>query len=41
MIFSNGNIYEGEFEKDKITGKGKFKFNNGDIYEGEFKDNKL
>ena len=31
--------YEGEMEKGKREGKGKFFFLNGDIYEGDFKNN--
>jgi hypothetical protein len=38
MIFSDGNIYEGEFKDGNRNGKGKMIFSNGDIYEGEFKD---
>ena len=32
MYFKNGNIYEGDFLNDKITGNGVFKFYNGDEY---------
>ena len=37
MAFSaTGDIYEGYFQKDEITGTGIFKYSNGDIYEGSF-----
>lgn len=39
--YSNGNIYEGEWVKDKKHGKGKYTFYNGDIYIGEFKNDKI
>ena len=38
---SEGNKYEGQFIKDKKSGKGKINFNNGDIYEGDFENNKF
>ena len=34
--FSNGDIYEGDFYCDEITGKGVKIYKNGDIYNGEF-----
>lgn len=39
MIFATGDIYEGEFVNDQISGKGKYTWAKGDIYEGEFKEN--
>lgn len=36
MTFANGDIYEGEFVADKISGKGKYTWATGDVYEGEF-----
>ncbi len=41
MTFSaTGDIYEGQFEKDVITGKGIMKYANGDLYDGYFKNGK-
>lgn len=31
-----GDIYEGQFNKGKMTGKGIFKWKNGEIYKGDF-----
>ena len=31
-------VYEGEFSKDEINGKGTYKYANGDVYEGEFRN---
>ena len=39
--YRNNAKYEGEFKKDKKSGKGKIIFESGDIYEGEFNDNKF
>lgn len=39
--FSNGDIYEGEWEDDKFHGKGKYLYNDGSYFEGLFKNNKL
>ena len=36
LIFPNGDVYEGEFEKDLPHGEGKYFFSNGSVYEGEF-----
>ena len=41
FIFSNGNIYIGEFKSNTITGFGTMKYyQTGDIYEGEWKTGK-
>src|SRR5690606_13006668 len=40
IIYSNGDIYEGEFKNNLIHGRGIFKWDNGDIYEGDFKRGK-
>ena len=37
----NGGKYEGSFENDKRSGKGKIYFDSGDYYEGDFSDNKF
>ena len=35
MTYSaTGDVYEGEFANDEITGSGVFKYSNGDLYEG-------
>lgn len=33
---ATGDIYEGYFQNDEITGTGIFKYSNGDVYEGGF-----
>ena len=35
-MFKNGNIYEGEFIDNIISGKGTYTTKNGDIYIGNF-----
>ncbi len=35
MTFANGHMLNGDWENDKMHGKGNATFNNGDIYEGE------
>lgn len=37
MCFGNGDVYEGNFEKNKIQGKGKYVFASGEIYNGQWK----
>jgi hypothetical protein len=37
MIYSNGNVYEGEFIDGKENEQGKMIYLKGLIYEGEFK----
>lgn len=39
MIFNNGNIYDGEWKKGLMHGKGRMTFNNGSVYEGEWEYN--
>lgn len=34
--YATGDIYEGEFYQNDISGKGVFKYSNGDVYVGEF-----
>lgn len=35
-----GEVYEGAWEKDQMTGKGKYLFNSGSTYEGDWKNAK-
>jgi len=37
----NGDIYEGEWSQDKVTGQGKYTWAEGGEYEGEFLDEAL
>ena len=39
LFFYEGDKYEGEFNNDKINGKGIMTWDNGNKYEGEFKNN--
>lgn len=44
-VYYNGeeaddSVYEGEWDKDKPHGKGKYKNKNGDVYEGDWVDGK-
>lgn len=39
-IFKNGDKYQGEWERDKPNGKGKFWHKDGDFYEGFWLDGK-
>lgn len=45
LIFYNGDMYEGPFDKQMYNGHGKYTFNDTHTitghYEGEFKDNKM
>jgi len=36
ISYSNGDLYEGEFENLMKDGEGKITYGNGDVYEGEF-----
>ena len=38
MAYGNGDIYEGDWDEDKRSGKGSLHYANGDYYEGEFMD---
>ena len=38
QIWTDGSIYEGNWENDKANGKGRLIHGNGDYYEGEWKD---
>ena len=40
MQYTNGDIYVGNWEADKITGTGKMIYADGFIYEGEWKNSK-
>ena len=35
-MYTNGNIYMGEYHKGKAEGKGKYFWVNGETYEGEW-----
>ena len=41
MIYSNGDIYEGQFKENSIWGQGIFTWKDGRKYEGEFVNNKM
>ena len=36
--YPNGDVYIGEWENNKINGKGKYTYSNGNFYEGQFKN---
>ena len=38
MTYSNGDIYNGDWENNNRHGKGKIIYQDGDIYEGEFEN---
>ena len=38
--FNNGDRYEGEFNKNKYSGKGKYFYHNGDRFEGQWLNDK-
>jgi hypothetical protein len=38
LVFPNGDVYDGEFSDDGISGRGKLTCSSGMTYEGEFKD---
>lgn len=39
LITDKGDIFEGEFKNNKMSGSGILIRSNGEKYEGEFKDN--
>ena len=39
--YTNGDIYESNWENNMKNGKGIMKYNNGEIYEGEWENNKF
>ncbi|MBO7401005.1 MAG: hypothetical protein J6U75_07340 [Clostridia bacterium] len=39
--YATGDVYEGTFEYDKLTGHGKYVYKNGDYYEGDIVDGKM
>ena len=41
MKWKNNDIYEGEWQNDKINGKGKFQWGNGSIYFGSWVNNNI
>jgi hypothetical protein len=40
MIYSSGEVYEGEWSNDKRCGVGLLRMPNGDIHEGHWLDDK-
>ena len=40
VLQASGGTYEGEYENDIKSGKGKYTYGNGDIYDGEWKNGK-
>jgi hypothetical protein len=41
ILYSSGHIYQGDFNKGKREGTGRFIVNDGPKYEGEWKDDKF
>jgi len=41
MTYTNGRVYEGEWQHDKRNGYGYEKFSNGNIYLGEYYNGKV
>ena len=41
IMYSNGEVFEGEFKFDKMNGKGKFRRGNGEVIEGVWIDGRL
>lgn len=39
QVFQNGFVYEGNFENDKASGKGKFIFPDGSFFQGIYDKN--
>ena len=39
-IWKNGNIYEGEYYKNKRSGKGTFKYTDGSVFIGGWENDK-
>lgn len=40
MRYVDGNVFEGDFKKDNMNGKGVLSYANGDSYSGDYKDDK-
>lgn len=40
MYFSNGDVFEGEWNNGRKSGRGVYKFANGDAYEGYIETDK-
>jgi len=38
MIYIRGDVYNGQWEKDKMNGYGIYKYQNGTVYEGNWAD---
>ena len=41
MVYSNKDVYEGNWHSGKREGVGKMQYANGDIYEGQFRSDQL
>ena len=41
MVYSNGDKYDGQWERDKRNGRGVIYFADGKRYEGEWVDDKI
>ena len=41
MIFRDGDVYEGDFQRGKMTGSGTYTFKSGTSYTGQFTDGKM
>lgn len=39
--FKNGDVYDGEFQDDRISGMGKLTYKNNKVEEGYFEDAKM
>lgn len=35
---NSGDVYEGEWDNNMKSGRGKYKYTNGDLYEGSFSE---
>lgn len=40
MIYTNGNIYNGQWYEDQVWGQGRMNYSDGTIYDGQWKSGK-